>query len=83
MVKFAFDDRDNGKKELVLEGRCYLDDSDKEFESVNKFLDNLKTSPGFNKYFNPISIVSLDHAQVGKVAVTTFVISCKTNNEGK
>ena len=84
LTKFSFGGKQqDGGGELILEGESYLKDSDKEFQAVNKFLDNLKNSPGFTKYFKYINLVSIDRAQFLKDTATTFLISCKTYKDKK
>lgn len=83
LTRFSLSKKAEGKAELFLQGMCYLGDSNNELQAVNKFLGNLKDSPGFTKYFKDISIVSIDHAQHAQAIVTAFLISCKTYKEVK
>lgn len=62
--------------ELTLKAQVYLGDSNKEFEAANKFVADLKNSPGFSKYFNQIEIVSMDVNESAKIKFTQFVVSC-------
>lgn len=78
---FNFYKKGEEKAELVLEGTVYLADSDKEFNTVNKLISNLKENPDFIKYFKEISITSLDRKQLERFTVTNFFISCKTYQE--
>ena len=64
------------KRELLLEGSIYLADANKEFETVNAFLDKLKADPVFAKYFSDIKIVSLDSHSFRDFNVTRFSIYC-------
>lgn len=64
--------------EFILKGIVYLADSNKEFEAANKFLSNLKENAAFTKYFQEVNITSLQRAQLDKVTVTNFLISCRT-----
>ncbi|PIP18734.1 MAG: hypothetical protein COT38_01110 [Candidatus Omnitrophica bacterium CG08_land_8_20_14_0_20_41_16] len=83
LVKFSLNKKEVDKAELILEGMSYLKDSGKEFEAVNKFLDNLKQNNIFAKYFQDISINFIDQKQMDKVTATSFLISCKNYKEGR
>ena len=80
LTKFYLNKREEGRAELTLEGMCYLQDSNNEFQAVNKFFSNLNTNPMFTRYFKDIKI-SLDHGFFMGTSVTTFVITCKANQE--
>ncbi|MDD2679839.1 MAG: pilus assembly protein PilM [Candidatus Omnitrophica bacterium] len=82
LTKFALNKKEDSKAELILEGMCYLHDSNSEFQEVNKFFGNLNTNAVFIKYFKDIKI-SVDHSLFAGTTVTTFVIACKTNQEKK
>lgn len=66
---------------LTLKGKVYLNDSVKEFKTVNTFVSSLKDDRTLNEYFKKIEIVSLDQQQEEKVAVTNFIISCLTSKK--
>lgn len=83
LVSYSLNDKERDRVELTLEGRAYLRSSDKEFEAVNKFLEHLKQDPAFTKYFTDISILSINQQEEGKVAVTSFSLSCKNYKEGR
>ncbi len=83
LTKLSLAKSEENKAELILEGMCYLGDSNNEFQAVNKFFNNLNTSAAFTKYFKNISIVSIGQSQFENAAVTTFHISCKTYKEKK
>jgi Tfp pilus assembly protein PilN len=83
LVNFSLNNREREKVELILGGRAYLKDSDKEFEAVNKFIEYLKQEPAFTKYFTDISIVSIDQQREDRVTVTSFTLSCKNYKEGR
>ncbi len=68
---------EENKSELILQGAAYFADSDKEIESVNRFVSNLKGDPEFIGHFKDISIVSIGQERFGKLTVTNFSISCK------
>jgi Tfp pilus assembly PilM family ATPase len=70
--------KSEGQFELSLDGMVYLGDSDKEFKTVNKFLENLKQNPDYTKYFKQINFNSLDRKQIETSLAygTNFVISC-------
>lgn len=69
--------RDKDKIELTLEGMAYLGDSSKEVGLINMFLSKLKETSLFVRYFNEISIISLDRKQIEEDTLTHFVISCR------
>lgn len=73
----------SGSMELSLRGEVYLADSDKEFEAINTFVENLKKNPEFLKYFKEIKINSIDQKLVEKKSVTVFLIDCKKPAERK
>jgi hypothetical protein len=77
LIDFDF----NNQQEVpsfTLNGIVHLDGSDKEFEAVNKFIRDLKETPGFGKYFKNIRVSSMDRRELGKLTVTYFSIMCKT-----
>ena len=78
LTKFYLNRGEDGRIDLILEGMVYLEDSDKEFGTVNQFLSSLKEAPNFIKYFKEINIVSVQRRQLDKAAVTNFLILCKT-----
>jgi hypothetical protein len=69
--------------ELVLNGYVYLDSSDKELDSVNIFLTNLKKDNIFSKYFEEMTINSIDRRIVRNKSTTVFTIICKNFPEKK
>jgi Tfp pilus assembly PilM family ATPase len=81
LKNFSFNKLKDEKAELILEGMVYLADSDKEFETANRFFSNLNAEPNFKRYFKDISLVSLDRRQLERITVTYFSISCKTYYE--
>lgn len=83
LSKLSLSQREGNRAELILEGMCYLGDSNNEFQAVNKFFADLNASPVFTKYFKDIRIVSIGQAQFASADVTTFYISCKTYKEKK
>lgn len=83
LVSFSLNNRDRERVELNLAGRAYLKDSDKEFEAVNKFIEQLKQDPVFMKYFTDINIISINQQQEDRVTVTSFSLSCKNYKEGR
>lgn len=78
LSNFSFKKIDQDRVELILKGAAYLADSEKEFETVNKFISGLKEDPEFNKYFKGINVTSIDQGRLEKLAVTNFSISCRT-----
>jgi len=69
--------------ELVLNGEVYLADGDREFESVNLFITNLKRDPIFSKYFKEIVIGFIDRKTLQDKNIAVFKISCKNFSEKK
>lgn len=69
--------KDEDRADLTLRGFARLEDSDKELEAVNTFLASLKESPGFNKYFKQINIVSVERSKSEGQDATSFVVSCR------
>lgn len=83
LTKLTLDKAKDDNVELVLGGLCYLKDSDKEFEAVNKFFSNLRLDLVFTKYFTDISITTINQVQVDKVYVTSFSLTCRNFKEGR
>ncbi|MFA5177453.1 MAG: pilus assembly protein PilM [Candidatus Omnitrophota bacterium] len=82
LTRIYLSKKEEGGAELALEGMCYLNDGNNEFQAVNKFFSNLNSNTVFNKYFKDVK-VSVDHSSFKGNRVTTFVISCRTNKEKK
>ncbi len=81
---FSFNKKNDGSLELVLNGQVYLENSEKEFETVNIFLEKLKNDTVFSKYFKEISISSIDRRKdQEKHSLTTFTIICRNYPEKK
>lgn len=79
LTGFSYSKTEEWKAELSLDGMVYNDgDSDKEIETANRFLSNLKKNPAFKKYFKEISITGLSRVQVEKLNVTRFSIICRS-----
>jgi len=76
---FVFNQTAENKPELILNGKVYLADSDREFQSVNDFLANLKNDPIFSKYFNEISLSSIDRKVDQDKNLVVFIIVCKNS----
>jgi Tfp pilus assembly PilM family ATPase len=83
LSNFSLKYNQDGALELALDGQVYLEDSDKEFESVNSFLTNLKNDPVFSRYFRKMTISSIDRKQVGNASVAVFNIVCSSSPEKK
>lgn len=75
---FSFKREKDGKVEITLKGIAYLGDSEKELSLVNTFVSKLKENTNFIKDFKNIRIVSVQQKQVGKMTVSSFTISCKS-----
>jgi len=69
--------------ELILSGQVYLENGEKEFESVNVFIVNLKKDPVFSKYFKEITINSIDQKLIEDKNLTVFTIVCQSFPEKK
>ena len=69
--------------ELTLNGQVYLENSEKEFETVNVFLTNLKKDPVFSQYFKMITINSIDQKMIQDMNLTVFTIVCQNASEKK
>jgi hypothetical protein len=77
LVKFSFNE-EAGKLSLLLEGRSYLRSADKEFEAVNKFVNNLKNDFVLSNYFTGIELNSVKYDTTeDKVPITKFNLICK------
>ncbi len=73
-----FNFRNKGRDSiLTISGSCYMADNDKERKVINKFFNDLKENPNFNRDFKEINILSLDQGRWDKGTVTTFVIECR------
>lgn len=83
LIKFSLNKDDAKKMLLLLEGRSYLRSSDKEFEAVNKFVDNLKNDAALSKYFTEVELTSIDQGSQDKVTLTKFTLTCKNYKDGK
>jgi len=83
LTKFSLNKAEKGKAVLLLEGRSYLRSADKEFEAVNKFVDNLRNDAALSKYFIEVGITSIDQDAQEKITITRFTLSCKNYKEGK
>ncbi|HOW42673.1 MAG TPA: pilus assembly protein PilM [Candidatus Omnitrophota bacterium] len=63
---------------LVLQGLAFLDDSNKEIETINKFVQNLRDSDQFKKDFKEFVMENVNKEKVEDKSVTGFSILCKT-----
>ncbi len=80
---FSLVQKRGGRIELILSGQVYLENGEKEFESVNVFLINLKKDPVFSQYFKEITINSIDQKPAGDKNLTVFTIVCQNFPEKK
>jgi len=80
---FNLAQKKEGRIELTLSGQVYLESGEKEFESVNVFLANLKKDPVFSKYFKEIAINSINQKLVENKSLTVFTIVCQNFPEKK
>ena len=77
LTSFNLSQKKDGSQELILNGYVYLDNSEKEFDSVNVFLTNLKKDSVFANYFQEMVINSIDRKTVRSKSVAVFTIVCK------
>ena len=83
LTRFVSTRKDDGRLELIIDGQAYLGDSDKEFEAVNTFLNNLKGNQFFAKNYKEITITSVDRRSYADKSVAVFSIACRNNPEKK
>ncbi len=83
LENFSLTKKIGGRIEFILNGQVYLENGEKEFESVNFFLTNLKKDPVFSKYFKEIIISSVDQKLAGDKSLTVFTIVCQNFPERK
>jgi len=77
LTDFTFHMEKDNNLMLQLNGIIYLDDADKELESVNTFVVNLDENKEFNKYFDEVNILSVERGTFEQTAATIFTISCE------
>lgn len=83
LERFDLNQKKGAGIELTLSGQVYLESGEKEFESVNIFLTNLKKDAAFSKYFKSITINSIDQKLVQDKNLTVFTIVCQNFSEKK
>lgn len=83
LENFSLTQKKGAGLELLLAGQVYLENNEKEFESVSLFLANLKKDPAFSGYFKEINVSSIDQKALGKRNITVFSIICKRPLEKK
>jgi Tfp pilus assembly protein PilN/ribosomal protein L7Ae-like RNA K-turn-binding protein len=81
LSSFNFNQKGPTGMELILNGRVYLADNEKEVEAVNVFLLNLKKDPVFSKNFKEININSIDRSIIEEKNVLVFTIVCRNISE--
>ncbi|MDI6605998.1 MAG: pilus assembly protein PilM [Candidatus Omnitrophota bacterium] len=79
LTDFKYQYENEQKRELVLQGTCYLGDRAKELDTIDKFLSDLRDNPNFKKFFKDLKIVSVERKQEGDVEASDFIISTKGN----
>lgn len=67
---------EGGLQKLSFNGLVYLDNEQKEFSAVHRFLSNFKKAEEFSNFGN-ISLVSLSHRTIEEYYLTDFKILCK------
>jgi len=82
LENFNFNQNATGGPELVLSGKVYLADAEREVESVNAFLANLKKDQNFSRYFKEININSIDRVSEEEKSLLIFTIVCKAQRQG-
>jgi|GEM_PF-3185656 len=65
------------KSNLSLNGYCYLENANQEFEAVNQYLTNLKTKDSLTAMFQDISLQSVTSEERDGRVVVNFVIKCE------
>jgi len=83
LTKFIATRKEDNRPELILEGQAYLGDSDKEFEAVNTFLNNLKSNQFFSQNYKEITITSVDRKSIFDKSVAIFSIVCRNYPDKK
>jgi hypothetical protein len=83
LVSFNLTQTKDVPLDFVINGQVYLQDDDREFESVNVFLANLKKDAVFSKYFKEIALSFIDRASVNDKNIAVFKITCKNFTEKK
>jgi len=81
--KVSFVQKSGHAGTLVIEGKVYLADGEKEVEAVNKFLVALKESNDFSSSFSELKLDSVNTTVVNKYNVTQFQITCNAFGEKK
>ena len=69
--------KNEGRVELVLKGKAYTGDNDKDLSLVNEMVTKLKKDSGFSKIFKEINIESATQGRQADVAVLNFTVSCR------
>ncbi|RJO64091.1 MAG: hypothetical protein C4540_05900 [Candidatus Omnitrophota bacterium] len=79
-LDFKNDRAEKDRHELVLAGYAYLEQRDKELESINDLASALKSDPVFSKYFKYIVIQSIERTsdRDKNKELSTFTIYCRT-----
>jgi Tfp pilus assembly PilM family ATPase len=83
LTKFISTRNQDSLPELTIDGQAYLGDSDKEFEAVNTFLNNLRSNKFFSKNYKEIAITFVDRKSILDKSVAVFNIVCKNYPEKK
>lgn len=73
----ALSSEGSGNNVLRISGWAYAGDGSREFALVNSFAERLKQERAFADNFNTVTVGSLDRADIGGVAVTSFEIICR------
>ncbi|MDD5566208.1 MAG: pilus assembly protein PilM [Candidatus Omnitrophica bacterium] len=79
-LEFKNDKAEKDRHELVLSGFAYLEQRDKELESINDFASAIKAEPAFSKYFKYVVIQSIDKTsdRDKNKELSAFSIYCRT-----
>ncbi|MCM8779632.1 MAG: PilN domain-containing protein, partial [Candidatus Omnitrophica bacterium] len=62
---------------LLIEGAAFLEDSAKEINAINTFVEKLKANEEFSKTFNIIIASSQREGMIRDIRVTFFTINCR------
>ncbi|MBF0619145.1 MAG: pilus assembly protein PilM [Candidatus Omnitrophica bacterium] len=66
-----------GFEALTASGYAYLEDSNAEFELINRFVETLRADPDFSARFSDIKFGSLQVQDLKGKKVTSFTITCQ------
>jgi hypothetical protein len=77
LASFDYKSENNRQRELTLLGSCYLGDRNKELSAIDKFISGLRSDPNFKKFFQYLTIISIERKEIEGMEVSNFAISAK------